>query len=117
MLDLNNIDICVFTETWLSEKTKDQLKMNKYVQFHSVRKNVLRVSGGVSILVEKNIPANEINIRVPEHLECLWITTRPKWLPRTISNIVVCGVYYPGSGSKYAPDQDDIILHISPGAC
>ena len=113
VLDLNNIDICVFTETWLNENTKDQMKINKYVKFQSIRKNVLRVSGGVSILVEKNIPANGINIRVPEHLECLWITARPKWLPRTISNIVVCGVYYPGSGSKYAPDQDDIILHIT----
>ena len=111
-LNINDIDICVFTETWLSEISKDELKFKRFVMFHSVRKNVLRVSGGVSIFVERNIPATEIDIRVPDHLECLWITARPKWLPRTISNIVVCGVYYPGSGSDYAPDQDDIILHI-----
>ena len=110
---MNKIDICVFTETWLSEITKDQLKFSEYIMFHAVRKNFLRASGGVSIFVERNIPASEVKIRVPDHLECLWITTRPKWLPRTISNIVVCGVYYPGSGSNYAPDQEDLILHIT----
>jgi len=81
--------------------------------FHAVRKNFLRASGGVSIFVERNIPASEVKIRVPDHLECLWITTRPKWLPRTISNIVVCGVYYPGSDSDYAPDQEDLVFHIT----
>ncbi|CAL4174924.1 unnamed protein product, partial [Meganyctiphanes norvegica] len=38
---------------------------------------------------------------------------RPKWLPRSISNIIIAGVYYPGSNSVYAPNQDDIILHIT----
>ena len=113
VLNINEIDICVFTETWLSENSKDQLRFSKYMMFHTVRKNALKASGGVSIFVESNIPASEIKIRVPDHLECLWITTRPKWLPRTISNIVVCGVYYPGSGSNYAPDQEDLILHIT----
>ena len=113
VLNMNNIDICVFTETWLSEMTKDQLKFSEYIMFHAVRKNFLRASGGVSIFVERNIPASEVKIRVPDHLECLWITTRPKWLPRTISNIVVCGVYYPGSDSDYAPDQEDLIFHIT----
>ena len=50
---------------------------------------------------------------VPAHIECLWISIRPKWLPRGISNIIVAGIYYPGSKSIYAPDQEDILLHIT----
>lgn len=114
ILDQNKIDIACLTETWLNDITKDQILLNNYVNFHSVRNKVLRASGGISILVENNIPANVIdNINVPEHIEALWVSVRPKWLPRSISNIVVVGVYYPGSNSEYAPNQDDIILHIT----
>ena len=113
ILGLNKIDIACLTETWLNENTKDQISLNDYVNFHSVRKNVQRSSGGISILVKDHIPANMIDIKVPDHMETLWVNIRPKWLPRSISNIVVVGVYYPGSTSEYAPNQEDIILHIT----
>ena len=113
VLDLNGIDIATLTETWLSENNKDQVKLNNYVNFHSIRKNTLRSSGGVSILIKENIPANKIDIKVPEHIETIWVSVRPNWLPRAISNIVVCGVYYPGHNSEYAPDQNDIKLHLT----
>ena len=73
----------------------------------------MRSSGGVSILIKENIPANKIDIKVPEHIETIWVSVRPNWLPRAISNIVVCGIYYPGHNSEYAPDQNDIILHLT----
>ena len=113
VLEVNNIDIACFTETWLNEETKDQISINNYVNFHLVRRNTARVSGGVSILVKNHIPTSKLEINVPEHIECLWITTRPKWLPRAISNIIVAGIYYPGSKSIYAPNQEDILLHIT----
>ena len=113
VLDHNEIDVACLTETWLNENNKDQILLDNYVNFHSVRKNTLRSSGGISILVKDNIPANIIDIKVPEHIETLWVSLRPKWLPRAISNIVVVGVYYPGSNSEYAPNQEDIILHIT----
>ena len=113
ILKQNHVDVGVFTETWLSDDSKDRIHFNDYVMFHSIRENVLRVSGGVSILVKSNIPASKIDVKVPVHVECLWVSMRPKWLPRTISNIVVCGVYYPGSNSIYAPPQEDIVLHLT----
>ena len=113
VLDLNGIDIATLTETWLSENNKDQIKLNNYVNFHLIRKNTLRSSGGVSILIRENIPANIIKIKVPDHIEALWVSVRPNWLPRAFSNIVVCGVYYPRHRSEYAPDQSDIILHLT----
>ena len=60
-----------------------------------------------------SITARELNVKVPEHIESLWISIRPKWLPRAISTIIVAGVYYPGSTSPYAPEQEDIILHLT----
>ena len=113
ILNLNNIDIACLTETWLNVTTLDKVSINNYNNFHLVRKNTQRSSGGVSILVKDNIPANRVDIKVPDHIETLWVNIRPKWLPRSISNIVVAGVYYPGSNSEYAPNKEDIILHIT----
>ena len=113
ILDINNVDVAIFTEAWLTNVSKDNLSMNNYVNFHFVRKNMSRASGGITILVNNNIPSCKLDIDVPEHIECLWITMRPKWLPRAISNIIVAGIYYPGSNSIYAPKQEDILLHIT----
>merc|ERR1711874_590754 len=33
--------------------------------------------------------------------------------PRSVSVIVVCAVYYPGSNSDYAPNQSELIDHIT----
>ena len=112
ILALNNIDIAVFTETWLSQDTCEQLPFPDYVKFHLIRESVLRHSGGVSIFIKNHLPAKRLKVKVPAHLECLWASIRPKWLPRSVSNIIVCGVYYPGSSSKYAPPQDDLILYL-----
>ena len=65
------------------------------------------------MLIHNNLQATELKIKVPEHLEVKWVTVRPNWLPRAISSIIVCGVYYPGSGSTYAPSAEDLIFHIS----
>ena len=113
ILNHNKVDIAVFTETWLCQDTREQLPFNDYVKFHKVRENALKSSGGVSIFVRNTIPATKLSVKVPEHFECLWVTVRPKWLPRTISNIIVCSIYYPGSGSKYAPPQEDFVLYLS----
>ena len=113
ILDLNNIDIACLTETWLSESNKDEMSFTDYYCFNLVRKNVLRASGGVSILVKEGVPTNNLNINVPEHIECLWLSLRPKKLPRSISIIIVACLYYPGTTSDYAPNQEDIIFHLT----
>ena len=113
ILVLNNVGIAVFCETWLTDETIDRLPFKPYQKFHHIRKNVARSSGGVSILVENSLPASRLNIQIPDNLECIWVTVRPEWLPRSVSNIVICGVYYPGSNSVYSPKQEDLIFHIT----
>ena len=112
VLKLNKVQLGIFTETWLDEKTCQHLDIENYVMFHSIRSQALKASGGVSVFVKDDIPASRLNIDVPEHLEVIYVSVRPKWLPRTISNIIIIGVYYPGTSSKYAPPQEDLIQHL-----
>ena len=78
-----------------------------------MRKEAKRISGGVSILINENFVARELNVKVPKHIQSIWLSTRPNWLPRNISSIIIAGIYYPGSHSTYTPEQEDIILHIT----
>ena len=109
VLEINLIDIGVFTETWATDDTLKSLEFDNYTMFHSIRKNCLRPSGGISIFVENNIPATKLEVHIPNHLEILYVSVRPSRLPRSVSNIVLCAVYYPGSKSIYTPAQEDII--------
>ena len=115
VLKLNSIDVGVFTETWATDVTLKRLEaeVDGYTMFHSTRDNCLRSSGGVSIFVKTDFPAKKVDIVVSNQLEILYVSIRPKKLPRSVSNIVLCGVYYPGSGSIYAPSQEDILLHLN----
>ena len=113
ILNHNKVDIAVFTETWLCQDSSKQLPFNDYVKFHIIRQNVLRHSGGVSTFIHKDIPATKLNVKVPDHLEVLWVSVRPKWLPRSVSNIIICGIYYPGSNSIYAPAQEDLVTYLT----
>ena len=104
VLKLNKVQVGVFTETWLDDITCQHLDIDNYVMFHATRSKSLRASGGVSIFVSDDIPSTKLNVCVPNHLEVIYVSIRPKWLPRSISNIVLCGVYYP-MNSKYAPPK------------
>ena len=112
VLEQNQIDIGVLTETWATEATLNSLEFDDYTKFHLVRKNCLRPSGGLSIFVNSNIPATKLDIHIPSHLEILFVSIRPSKLPRSVSNIVLCAIYYPGFKSENAPPKKDIIMHL-----
>ena len=57
VLDLNDIDIAVCTETWATDATLKNLEFDEYNMFHSIRNNCSRASGGLSIFVKNTIPA------------------------------------------------------------
>ena len=115
VLDLNTIDIGVFTETWATDNTIDSLvnTFDNYIMFHLIRSNCKRASGGVSIFVKDTIPATRLDVNVPNHLEIIYVSVTPKRLPRSVSTIFFCGVYFPGTTSEYAPSQEDILLHLT----
>ena len=106
------INIIVLTETWLTEFNINTISFKGYIPHHRPREQCKKSSGGVSILVSPDMVSSKLQISVPVHLECLWISCRPTWLPRIASVIVVCAVYYPGSNSSYAPCQEELVDHI-----
>ena len=106
------INIIALTETWLTESNKNTVSFKGYIPYHRPREKCKRSSGGVSILVTPDMISTKLQITVPDHLECLWLSCKPIWLPRVASVIVVCAVYYPGSTSDYAPCQDELVDHI-----
>ena len=79
VLDLNTIDIGVFTETWATDNTVDSLD--------NTFDNCKRASGGVSIFVKDTIPATRLDVNVPNHLEIIYVSVTPKRLPRSVSTI------------------------------
>ena len=107
------INIIVLTETWLTASNRNTVSFNDYIPHHRPREQCKKSSGGVSILVSPDMVSTKLQISVPNHLECLWLSCRPIWLPRSVSVIVVCAVYYPGSNSDYAPNQSELIDHIT----
>ena len=112
MLEQNNIDIACLTETWLTENNQDRMHFDNYVCFNLVRKSVRRASGGVSILVKEGLPTINLNMKVPDHIECMWLALRPNKLPRCFLVIIVACQYYPGTTSDYAPSQEDIMARV-----
>ena len=112
VLKMNQIDVGVFTETWNTEDSIESLDFCDFTMFHLIRKNCTRPSGGISIFVRKDIPATRLKVNVPSHIETMYVSLRPKWLPRSVSNIIICGLYYPGSNSLFAPNQSDIAGHM-----
>ena len=50
VLTLNNVEVAVFSETWLTYETVDRLPFKKYQKFNLIRNNILRCSGSVSLL-------------------------------------------------------------------
>ena len=97
----------------LSDNLINYISFNDYTSFHSVRQDTMRASGGVSIFVKNHLlPVKRLNCIAP-NIEDLWLSIRPKWLHRKISVLIVACIYYPGSGSDYAPSQEELFLHIS----
>ena len=43
VLDLNDIDVGIFTETWATDAALKGLEFEEYTMFHAIRKNCLRL--------------------------------------------------------------------------
>ena len=60
--------------------------------FHTIRSNCKRASGGLSIFVKDTIPATELDVNVLKQMETMYVSVTPRRLPKSVSNIIFCGV-------------------------
>ena len=99
LVDNNNNDTVFLTETWLTGNIPDEaincLGMNLV---RPDRKHV--IGRGFAVLINSKIPFKVRDDLSCNFFECLWVTVRPKWLPREISRISVCCVYLPPGQSE-----------------
>jgi len=104
----NTIDIAVITETWFKDDTLNIGTIQGYHLFNKIRQG--RKGGGVGIYIKDTIPCNTIKSICPpsDDLETLWLAVRPTWLPREISVLVICGIYFP----PRAPTEESLREHI-----
>ena len=107
VLELNHIDIAAVTETWLKTHMEEVTHLDQYKAFNKNRKT--GECGGVSVLIRNDIPCKEIQVDTGDH-EIIWLTLRPPWLPRNISNIILAVLYYPPK--TLASARDELIKHI-----
>ncbi|CAH1239876.1 NCAPD2 [Branchiostoma lanceolatum] len=108
VLLLNKIQVAAITETWFNaDMPTTWWDIDGYHLYSKPRLD--RQGGGVAVYVDNDIPTQELDITVPDGLECLWVKARPKRLPRTIPYIVVCAVYIPPA----SPHGTALIEHLS----
>ena len=107
VLELNQIDIAAVTETWLKTQMEEVTHLDQYKAFNKNRKN--GEGGGVSVLIRNDIQCKVIQVDTGDH-EIIWLSIRPPWLPRNISNIILAVLYYPPK--TLASARDDLIKHI-----
>ena len=81
-------DIIFATETWLTENIPDEaIPIPGFNLFRKERPS--GKGGGVAIYVNNGFPIKIRNDICNQSFECLWLTLRTKWLPRSIPRIAV----------------------------
>ena len=92
-------DIVVFTETWLDANIPDSLiDMPHYFALRKDRKN--KMGGGVMMYIRNGLQFRLLDnvfhdFNHCDHFEIMWVLVRPRRLPREVSVIIVCIVYFP----------------------
>ena len=107
VLQHNNVDIAVITESWLKAEQEETCQLPEYKSYNKNRQE--KDGGGVSVLIKNDIPSSVIQVDT-SNLEIIWISTRPVWLPRTISTIIIAAVYFPPKAT--ADTRDRLTKHI-----
>ena len=108
VLQLNNVDIAVVTESWYNSDTEGLGHIQGFKSFNKNRTN--KQCGGIAVFVKNAIPCSVIPIDVPLDLEILWLSTRPVCLPRQASVIIICAIYYPPKSP--VEHKEAVIEHI-----
>ena len=66
---------------------------------------VNKKGGGLLLYVKDNIEFSRLHNLETEHLETIWIKIRPQKLPRKVTAMYICVVYYPPTANQYELKQ------------
>ena len=103
----------VITESWLRSDIDDNLL--SISAFNLFRKDrVAGRGGGICVYLSNVIPCKRrLDLENP-NFECLWLTLRPKRLPRPLSGIGICVVYHPpGRSAESHKELNDYLINAT----
>ena len=99
-----NVDLGCFVETWLQKHIPDQIVAA--AGYNLIRRDrCVGQHGGVCAYVRKTIKYHVLENLFNVSFKVLWLTLRPSWLPRGITNVIVGIVYHPPSA------DDPLMIH------
>ena len=110
VMQINDVDIAIIAESWLSSAGAHLLANSSgCTAYHRTRHD--RKGGGVALYVKNSIPVQQMNIKVPNGLECTWllVTHSILYLLREISSLLIAAVYHPPKASN----ESELIDHIA----
>ena len=107
VLQHNQVDIAVVTESWFKSENEGISQVNEYKTYNKNREG--KDCGGIMVLIKKDIPCSVIQVDTAD-LEITWLAVRPVWLPRQFGIIIMAAVYFPPK--SLAATRDKLIDHI-----
>ncbi len=115
---VNNNDIIVLVETWLKETSDISICNNLYYNYHKIRKpkaNARRPSGGISVLIRKNLRSKKDGIMgiqiIKDNDFVVWIKLSKKSF-NVANDIYIGAVYIPPENSTIYVGKDNDPFHM-----
>ena len=107
--EVNDADFICLTETWLSQSIPDAaLSLSNFILFRNDRQ--ISHGGGVCIYIKSYIKCRRIKEFENPLVESLWLSVRPRRLPRSISVILLAVVYH--TTSSGTTENSELYSHI-----
>ena len=105
-------DIICITETWLKEHVPSKVILLN--GFHNpVRRDRTEIiGGGVCCYIRSNFQYKTWEELCEPNLETIWITIRPRKLPREFSLITIGVIYMPPGSQTHPRQEKEMICHI-----
>ena len=107
LLSQLSVDIAFLTETWLHAGIPEELTQIPHFTTYRNDRSDGRQGGGLAFIVRDDLPCTLMPQYCCDQLETLWLLYRQAYMPKSISHILIGGVYHPPNG-----DNKLMISHI-----
>lgn len=86
--------VIAITESWLTREVPEEaVALSGYCTYRKDRS--IGMGGGVLLYIRNSIVSNKLSFIDVEDLEIVWVSLRPKVLPRPFNLVVICLIYCP----------------------
>ncbi len=110
-MNSHHVDIACITETWLTPLVPDSAI--NISGFTIVRKDrTCTLGGGVCLYIRESINYKIWHDQCEDGIESLWVTLRPKRMPRSVPQITIGAIYMPPGCTARPRQEKEYLSHI-----